>query len=284
MSETVIIGFDGGPRGEDALALGTVLGGLMGGRVIVAAVGPDAHRILVDAPGIQDLSVETRALGDARPAEALQELAESESAWAIVLGSTHRGPVGRIFPGSVGQRLLHGCCCAVAIAPHGLARKGTGEARVIGVAFDGSQESRAALETARELAERVSAAVRVFSVHEPVRAATLASAPMGVYDTGTTTQLAAMQDRLREAVAELPADLRAMGTLLKGNAAEALVAETEAGLDLLVMGSRSHGPLGRVLLGSVSSAVMQAAACPVLVLPKSSIPRPEPVGSAALAD
>jgi nucleotide-binding universal stress UspA family protein len=37
-------------------------------------------------------------------------------------------------------------------------------------------------------------------------------------------------------------------------------------LDLLVVGSRGHGPAGSVLLGSVSSRLIIAAACPVMVV------------------
>jgi nucleotide-binding universal stress UspA family protein len=43
------------------------------------------------------------------------------------------------------------------------------------------------------------------------------------------------------------------------------------GVDLLVIGSRGkHGPVHRVLLGSVSQAVMHRAPCPVLITPRTA--------------
>jgi nucleotide-binding universal stress UspA family protein len=41
-------------------------------------------------------------------------------------------------------------------------------------------------------------------------------------------------------------------------------------LDLLVLGSRSHGPLRRLILGSTSRHLVRHAACPVLVLPRGA--------------
>ena len=54
-----------------------------------------------------------------------------------------------------------------------------------------------------------------------------------------------------------------------GDAARELV-ERSSGLDLLVVGSRGYGPVRHALLGSVTSELMRTAACPVLVVPRSS--------------
>ncbi len=48
----------------------------------------------------------------------------------------------------------------------------------------------------------------------------------------------------------------------------AVLAEQAIELDLLVMGSRSYGPVRSALLGAISSAVMRTAPCPVLITPR----------------
>jgi len=57
---------------------------------------------------------------------------------------------------------------------------------------------------------------------------------------------------------------------LEGDAADALVRATkERGVDLVVIGSRSFGPLGRLLHGSVSTEVSQHVRCPCLIVKRA---------------
>ena len=52
---------------------------------------------------------------------------------------------------------------------------------------------------------------------------------------------------------------------LEGNAAQRLIDASE-GAEMLVVGSRGHGGVVGLLLGSVSSACAEKAHCPVLVV------------------
>ena len=62
-----------------------------------------------------------------------------------------------------------------------------------------------------------------------------------------------------------------------GDPAEKIVAEaTTGGYDVVVVGSRGHGALGRLFLGSVSTEVVARAPCPVLVAGADITERIEP--------
>jgi nucleotide-binding universal stress UspA family protein len=62
---------------------------------------------------------------------------------------------------------------------------------------------------------------------------------------------------------------------VEGRPADSLV-EASEGADLLVVGSRGHGTVGGLLLGSVSQQCAQHARCPVVIVPAPA--QPEPTG------
>jgi nucleotide-binding universal stress UspA family protein len=57
--------------------------------------------------------------------------------------------------------------------------------------------------------------------------------------------------------------------LREGDAIMELRAVSEDAIDLLCLGSRSYGPVRRVLLGSTSTGVVGDAGCAVLVVPRT---------------
>ena len=191
----------------------------------------------------------------------LHEVAERLGASAIVVGSSHRGRVGRVLPGSVTARLLHGAPCPVAVAPADYSGPPAGPLR-IAVAYDGTPGAREALETAVALARGAHATVSTSTVESPLRSRPRRCRPAGWGLVSTPT---ALHQRAEEAVAaahsRIPDDLRGSTELHTGDPAEVLSA-ISTGADLLLCGSRGYGPLRSVLLGGVSSALAYSCACP----------------------
>jgi nucleotide-binding universal stress UspA family protein len=199
------------------------------------------------------------------PADALQALAESGEADLIVLGSTHHAHLGSVSPGSVAEHLLHGARCRLVIAPKGYggADHSQDRLRVAAVGFNGMAESFAALDEAAKLASKFGGSLRVIGVATPVPAMGAAAAAQAGTEAGPD-----FQTQLNDAVAELPAELRALPVFERGDPAEKLLEAAEMGVDLLALGSRGFGPVMRLLIGSVSSRVIREAPCPVLVVPR----------------
>jgi nucleotide-binding universal stress UspA family protein len=283
MFRNVLVGYEGSDRSEDALALALALAERSG--TVTAACTywwePLSARVGEGGPGGSKLragaeatlaplryrggaDIKTVATPGASAAHALSELAETERHDLVVVGSTHRGAAGRVLAGTTADALLHGGMCPVAVAPLSYRERATG-LRHIGVAFDGSRPSHAALATGRAIASQRGAelvVLRCFSL-VPV----LATGGVGYGVVVDEPELrASAQAELDQAVSSLGADIPVTGELLDGDPGMAL-AERSAHLDLLVVGSKGHGALGRVLLGSVSHHLMCHAAAPVLVVP-----------------
>ncbi len=74
----------------------------------------------------------------------------------------------------------------------------------------------------------------------------------------------------RQALREVDPNIDLRRRVLNGGTAEALADACMGGVgvDLLVVGSRGHGTIERFLLGSTSSALIEKAPCPVLVVPR----------------
>ncbi|HEX2468284.1 MAG TPA: universal stress protein [Solirubrobacterales bacterium] len=287
MPRKIIIGYEPTSQGLDALQLGEVLAETLAARPVITTVLPWPEYLMNEDDLEQALAIdtaeifavardrlgaldpETRAIANTSPAEALYDLADREHALLIVVGSTHRGALGRVLPGSVGVSLLHGSPCAVAVAPGDYAARAEHRLQHMAVAFDGSPEAWAALETGIGLAEQVHAAFTVLAVAEPTHygyAASLSALTAGEY---RTYEQEAKRRALDAAVARAPANLAVEARLMNGDAG-ALLAEASGEFDLLLIGSRAYGPLRRTLLGSVAAKVMDRAACPVLVLPRGA--------------
>ncbi len=286
MPEPVIVGFDGSEHGSDALALGRALADTLGtGLLVVIAYTPEkwrwapgtaspmdaSERQLVVAraeAALSDLDdVEVRTVGSGSAAGALYAEAERERAQLIVVGSTHRGVLGRLLLGTVTQEALDAAACPVAVAPLGLSSKQPLQFSTVGVGFDDTPAAHDALGVARSLARGAQAELQLIWAAHVVGQTVAIGALQPGYAQEVRTRL---ENRLKRAADPIREEGMAVHTAIVGGlTTDALVKQSEH-VDLLVLGSRGYGPLKRVLLGSVSMSVMNAARCPVLVVPRET--------------
>lgn len=287
MSE-ILVGLDGSSSADDALSLAERVARAAGASLRLVSAYPyddlharasneafrddlrqDAEAILASAAAtLKGVDAVTEAVADVSAPHALHDLAERSDAALVVVGSTHRGPVGRVLPGSTGERLLHNSPCPVAVAPRGYAQ-GARPIATVGVGYDNSKESVTALAAACQLARRLGAELRVIDVFDATRVGTPALMTGPAWMTMRDEHEAVRRDELERAVAELPPDVDAKAVFLVGRPAEQLASQSKA-LDMMVVGSRGHWPFAAVLLGGVSHGLLRDAACPVVVLPRGA--------------
>ena len=133
------------------------------------------------------------------------------------------------------------------------------------MAYDGSDEAKAALESAVNLARAFGAELELIGV----AASDWYTGP--ALDGGVASTSCARRSRqqVRESLETAAAPLGATTALRAGDPADEL-AEHSAQLDLLVTGSRGYGPLRSVITGGVSGRVIRSAQCPVIVVPRGA--------------
>jgi nucleotide-binding universal stress UspA family protein len=211
--------------------------------------------------------VATRLCASTSTIRALHDLGAREGAAVLVLAPSHLpGPL-RAMRGDLALGALHHAPCAVAVAPEGW-RENARPPRDVVVGWDGSDEARAALEHAVALARATGGGLRVVHVvalpHDVER---LTGVEPAVVREWLDDLTAIAQESLEQARAQVGERVPLRCAVVEGRAGEEL-ARFAAGADLLVTGSRAHGPLRRVVLGSTAADALHRATVPVLVLPR----------------
>jgi nucleotide-binding universal stress UspA family protein len=206
-----------------------------------------------------DVDVE---LGAGSPATAIIEKADEWAPDLIVVGSHGRGAVGRLFFGSVSQKVLNEAHCSVRVS-RGRVEGDTTPLRLI-LAVDGSKGS--------EIAAR-SVASRHWPRGSEVRVVNAAWTAPSVTPPRASTQIVnwLVQENARvrvavdAAVAWLEAaGLKAEAVIKEGSPIEVLLGEAESwGAHCVFLGARGMGRIERLLIGSVSSTVAARAHCSV---------------------
>ena len=277
MFNNVVVGVDDREGGRDAIALARALlaedGELTlayvfhGSAQIWRAPSPahdvaeheHARELLERASEEAGVAANLRWRSSPSVGRGLHELAEGIEADLLVVGSSRSGLLGRVLVGNDTRAALNGSPCAIALAPAGHSQRPV-LMREIGVGYDGSPESRHALEVARALAAQHHAKLSAFeAVSIPTYAFTAGSVPVGDWIGGLVQdardRIAALGDVEPHAVYGQPAEELAMYS---------------ASIDLLVVGSRGYGPIGRLVHGSTTQQLARLARCPVLALTRAA--------------
>jgi nucleotide-binding universal stress UspA family protein len=271
----VVVGVDEHAAGRDAIALAKLLLAPRGKLSLAHVYGGDMaslHRsnaghdtaereraleLLANVRDQVGIDAKLRAVGATSVGRGLHVLAEASEADLLVVGSSRRGLLGRVLLGDDTRAALNGAPCAVAVAPAAYAAHPK-LVREVGVGYNGTPESDYALAVARELASKCGARLSAFEA---------VSLPTYLFLGGP----APINEPIEEFVETARERIAALGGVephaAYGNPAEELTLYG-ASLDLLVIGSRSYGPIGRLMHGSTSQQLARSSRCPLLVLPR----------------
>ena len=257
MFAKVIVGYDGSERGRDALCLGEALTASDGELIVCcvnhyqalsARVDPTEPR--VDAATAQELVAEatqllTRGLivtpmfvAGAGTPETLQRTATEQHADLLVLGSSHRGALGRVLIGSVTEQSLHEAPCAVVVAPVGFQTRETpARLQSIAVGHDVREPTPGALVVGIGLCEETGASLLLAAVADDAAIPDPTRATMP-YAEAVEARIHAAEQAVALALNSVPKGVSATGEVRDGETAEQLLEVTKT-VDLLILGS--HG-------------------------------------------
>ena len=192
---------------------------------------------------------------------------ESAGSDLLVVGSHGRGSVSSLLLGSVSEACIHHAPSPVAVVhAFDTARKG----RVV-VGIDGSLGSRAAFDWAVEESRLRRANLHAVVAYE----GTWGPIVEGLADAAVLVDLEAgiaqhAERELAATIAAAPAGVVVTGETVRSDPARCLV-EYASDADLLVVGTRGHGGMASLLLGSVSRRCAAEGPNVTVVVPARAI-------------
>ncbi len=276
MFKQIVVGVDGREGGRDAVALARLLVAA-GGELTLAYVvpgdadafhgtsavyeAPEGERAEALLETVRDqagVEAHLRWRGASSVGRGLHELCDAIGADLLTVGSSRRGLLGRVLIGDDTSAALNGATCSIAIAPTDYSQQ-PGAIREIGVGYDGSPESEHALSVARTLAG--------------VRGAKLSALEVVSLPSDAFLGPGAVDNTPRRLLEDARRRIAALGDVQPraayGQPAEEL-ALYSGSLDLLIVGSRGYGPIGRLIHGSTSQQLAHSARCPLLALTRTA--------------
>jgi nucleotide-binding universal stress UspA family protein len=176
----------------------------------------------------------------------------------VILGSRGMSGLKSLLLGSVSTKVAKEAKCSVLV----MKKRIEGVFKIL-LGFDGSVESRKALEFVADFGKRLNAEV------DPISVVNIPMAPEGIVGA----DIDRWEREMKKLADEAAATLRSRGIQSEGkvsnyiDVARALSDEGEKGAyDLLVVGNRGLGKLRSLFLGSVASGVANSAKTNVLIV------------------
>lgn len=199
------------------------------------------------------------------PASKLIEKADGWHPNLLVIGSHGRSAVGRFFLGSVSQKVVHEAPCTVRVA-RGTAKEANAPVRIL-LAIDGSKGAMAAVDevVARQWPAGSQAHLVNATWAVPPITSSRMAAPIAEW-------IATENARIKQAIDAATAKLAGVGlsvtTVIEEEEPKTLLTkEAEKwGADCIFLGARGMGPVERLMIGSISSAVAARAHCSVEIV------------------
>jgi nucleotide-binding universal stress UspA family protein len=202
------------------------------------------------------------------PAQAILDSLGARPPDLLVVGSRGASATRRLFLGSVSNAVVQTAPCPVLVVrPLAQSAPGAPRMRDLVVAVDGSPSSKVAFSLARDLAAALAKAQAPGTVLTVLTVLPTGSRPGTSPSKGQGPALAEGTELVHQLSEEArPVVPEVRSEVYEGPPVDRILTHLETHpADILVVGSRGLSPTRRVLLGSVSTALINHAPCMVLV-------------------
>lgn len=191
------------------------------------------------------------------PAGELIRLADYWHPDLLVVGSKGRTAIGRLFLGSVSQRVVTEAHCSVRVA-RGRIDVESLPIRLL-IAYDCSDFSQAAVEAVTSRTWPDGTEAQLLTVIDPLTEANASLIEQTLYE------VSGKQERIVASLVD--AGLLVSKSVEFGDPKRLIIEQAERwGADAIFVGTRGLGSIGRLLLGSVATAIVGRAPCSVEVV------------------